>query len=86
LVKKYGRTATLLKYLAEKVCIILNYINNSSTTFFIHDYLKNVDLVAFAFDQVSFHLTHMEVAPILWIESMGMIQPWPEEQSRLLVV
>ena len=61
------------------------YIKQQLKLFFIRDYLKNVDLVAFAFDQVSFHLTHMEVAPILWIESMGMIQPWPEEQSRLLV-
>ena len=27
----------------------------------------------------------MEVAPVLWIEIMGMIQPWPEEESRLSV-
>jgi len=33
LVKKYGRTATLLKYLAEKVCI-LNYILNNNSNFF----------------------------------------------------
>lgn len=46
---------------------------------------KEVDIVPFTFGQDLENLKHMEIAVPLWISPLKIMQPWPEEQSRLKV-
>ena len=46
---------------------------------------KEMDMVPFTFGQDLGNLKHMEIAVPLWISPLKIMQPWPEEQSRLKV-
>jgi len=44
-----------------------------------------VDLVPYTFDQTLDNLKHMALTTALWIDPIALLQPWPEEESRLKV-
>ena len=46
---------------------------------------KQVDIVPYMFDQDLNNLKHMEFTSTVWIDPLALMQPWPEEESRLKV-
>ena len=44
-----------------------------------------MDIVPFTFGQSLENLKHMEIASALWISPIKIMEPWPDEQSRLKV-
>ena len=46
---------------------------------------KQVDIVPYMFDQDLNNLKHMELTSTVWIDPLALMQPWPEEESRLKV-
>ncbi len=46
---------------------------------------KDVDVAPYLFDQESNNLQHMELTSTLFIDPVSILQPWPPEESRLLV-
>lgn len=47
--------------------------------------LQKVDFVPYPFDQESDILKHMALSNAVWIGPTILMQPWPEEESRLKV-
>ncbi len=46
---------------------------------------KQVDVVPYMFDKDLNNLKHMELTLTVWIDPQALMQPWPEEESRLKV-
>jgi len=42
-----------------------------------------VDIVPYMFDQDLINLQHMQLISTMWIDPYAMLQPFPEEESRL---
>ena len=42
-------------------------------------------MVFYLFKQVFENLEHMELTCAIWIDPVTLMQPWPEEESRLKV-
>ncbi len=59
--------------------------SNKKNQIFYLLHLKEVDLIPFTMVQDFDNLKHMEIVPAIWIDPLKLLQPWPEEQSRLEV-
>ena len=44
-----------------------------------------MDVVPYAFDQDLENVKHMEISNAVWIDPITLMQPWPDEESRLKV-
>ena len=44
-----------------------------------------MDIVPFLFVQDAESVKHMELSAAIWIDPLKILQPWPEEESRLKV-
>lgn len=49
------------------------------------EYLQEVDMIPYTFDQTLENMKHMALTNALWIDPSTILQPWPEEESRLKV-
>ena len=61
----------------------LKIVNLNSNSYLFN--LKDVDVIPFLMVQDFDSLKHMEISAVIWIDPVKLLQPWPDEQSRLEV-
>lgn len=83
-ITKYGITESLRNYLYNNVCTSI--FENSYNINFSWPFGQAVDIVSFPFESSLDNLKYMANSQPFWIGDYSLLQPWPNEESRLRIL
>lgn len=85
-VEHSGMSTTIFRMLVDNVMMPLSYLFVFNC-FYLNriGILKEIDLTSFPFERKTFYSEKVDLLLPFWVVDYILMQPWPEEESRLLI-